>query len=265
MAAAMGGETEQMRSERRRRRALFDGVAELYQASRRGYPAEIIGFVTETASLNPGSAVLEVGCGTGQLTGQLAANGFAVTAIDLGGSMVAAARRRLGASRISFDVVSFEELEAPEGTFDLIISATAFHWIDPEVKFTKSARLLRAGGWLALATTGERYDDPFGTTLHGMWAARNDDGGTWAKLPDIDIAGSTGLFASPVRRSVSRRIVLPAEVVIGVESTRATFLSWPADIRRGFLDELRSHLGPGTQVQLTQESSVTMARALPRS
>jgi SAM-dependent methyltransferase len=34
--------------------------------------------------------------------------------------------------------------------FDLVISSAAFHWIDPEVAFGKSARLLRPGGWLAL-------------------------------------------------------------------------------------------------------------------
>lgn len=264
----MAAETEEMRSKRRYRRTLFDGVAELYQASRRGYPPGIVEFVTETGGLNPGSAVLEVGCGTGQLTGQLAAKGFAVTAIDIGASMVAAARRRLGSSRISFDAVSFEDLQAPEGSFDLIISATAFHWIDPDVKFTKSARLLKEGGWLALASTGERYDDPFGAALLGMWVARSDDGGAWTRqqnLPDTDMTGTTGLFDSLVRRSHSQRIVLPAAAVIGVETTRATFLSWPEEIRQRFLDELCSHLRSQTQIHLTQETSVSMAQVLPRT
>src|SRR5712691_3646574 len=98
--AELAAETEEMCSKRRHRRTLFDGVAERYKASRRGYTPELIRFVIETAGLEPGSAVLEIGCGTGQLTGQLAANGLAVTAIDLGGSMVAAARRRLVGSRI---------------------------------------------------------------------------------------------------------------------------------------------------------------------
>jgi SAM-dependent methyltransferase len=264
----MAAETEEMRSKRRYRRTLFDGVAGLYQVSRRGYPREIVGFVTETAALKPGSAVLEVGCGTGQLTGQLAASGFAVTAIDLGASMVAAAKRRPGSSRISFEVVSFEDLEAPSGSFDLIISATAFHWIDPDVKFAKPARLLRAGGWLALASTAERYDYPFGAALQSMWVASGDDDGAWAwqqKPPGTDMTGTTGLFGSPVERSHSQRIVLPADAVIGVEATRATFLSWPEDIRRRFLDELRFYLQAQAEVQLTQETSVVMAQVLSRT
>ena len=56
--------------------------------------------------------MLEVGCGTGQLTEQLAPHGFDLTAIDIGASMIAAARRRLGGRAVSFQVVSFEDLGA---------------------------------------------------------------------------------------------------------------------------------------------------------
>jgi hypothetical protein len=100
-----------------------------------------------------------------------------------------------------------------------------------------------------------------------MWVARSDDGGAWArqqKLPDTEVTDTTGLFGSPAQRYHSRRIVLPAETVIGVETTRATFLSWPEDIRRRFVGKLRSHLQSRAEVHLTQETSVTMAQVLPR-
>ena len=91
----MGPETEQQRSKRRHQRTLFDGAAQLYEASRLGYPGDIVTFAVATAALGAGSAVLEVGCGTGQLTERLARFGFRLTAIDLGPSLIAAARRRL--------------------------------------------------------------------------------------------------------------------------------------------------------------------------
>lgn len=72
-----------------------------------------------TAGLGPGAAVLEVGCGTGQLTEQLAWSGFRLTAIDIGASMIAAARRRLTDAEVSFQVTSFEDLDAVEASFDL--------------------------------------------------------------------------------------------------------------------------------------------------
>ena len=111
-AVVVVAETDEQRRKRRHQRALFDGVAGLYDASRRAYPHEIVEFMVATAALRGGSAVLEVGCGTGQLTEQLAPHGFDLTAIDIGASMIAAARRRLGGRAVSFQVVSFEDLGA---------------------------------------------------------------------------------------------------------------------------------------------------------
>jgi trans-aconitate methyltransferase len=61
-----------------------------------------------------------------------------------------------------FQVASFEDF-ADSGPVDLIVSATAFHWVDPSVGPARAARLLRPGGWLALLITGERYLEPLQT------------------------------------------------------------------------------------------------------
>jgi SAM-dependent methyltransferase len=181
--------------------------------------------------------------------------------------MVAAARRRLGGPALSFQVSSFEDFAVADASFDLIVSGTAFHWVDPEVQFRKPARLLRPGGWLALLETGECYDDPFGAALQGLWAARSDEVGALARGPhfaDTEVIAGTGLFETPVHKTHTQRIVRPVEAVIGVENTRATTLSWPDGIRREFTQELRYHLRSQTGVHLTQETSLTMARVLPR-
>jgi ubiquinone/menaquinone biosynthesis C-methylase UbiE len=263
----MAAETRQERSRRLHRRTLFDGAAELYEASRLGFPGDIIEFVVATAAVAAGSGVLEVGCGTGQLTESLAGHRFRLTAIDIGPSMVAAARRRLDGSAISFQVSSFEDFAAPDASFDLIISGNAFHWVDPEVRFSKPARLLRPGGWLALLDTVERCDDPFGTALLGLWAARSEDGRAQFRRPHFagtEVIAGTGLFETPVGKTHTRRIVRSVEEVIAVENTRATSLSWPDDVRREFTEQMRHHLRSQTEVQLTQETSLTMGRAPAR-
>jgi SAM-dependent methyltransferase len=263
-----GGETERERTKRRYRRTLFDGVAQLYDDSRLGYPSDIVEFAVATAGVGAGGDVLEVGCGTGQLTESLATYGFRLTAIDIGASMVGVARRRLAGSAVSLQVASFEDFPAADASFDLIVSGTAFHWVDPVVKFSKPARLLRPGGWLALLGIVELYDDPLGTALVGMWSARSDDGTTWVRHPrDLgatEIIAGTGLFETPIRKTHTQRIVRPAEAVIGVENTRATSLSWPEEMRREFTTELRHELRATTWVPLTQETSLTMARVPPR-
>jgi ubiquinone/menaquinone biosynthesis C-methylase UbiE len=258
-----GHETEQERSKRRYQRTLFDGVAGLYEACRPGYPEHMVEFVGATAGLGAGADALEVGCGTGQLTECLAGLRCNLTAIDIGTSMIAAARRRLEGSAVSFQVASFEDLDAADASFDLVISGAAFHWIDPEVKFAKSARLLRPGGWLAVLDIAERYDDPLGTALTGMWAARNDTGGAWVKrAPDADVMSGSGLFGDPVVQLCTQRFTRPADVVIGVENTRATSLSWPDDVRLGFTEELRHHLGSAAEAHLTLHTTVTLAPVL---
>jgi ubiquinone/menaquinone biosynthesis C-methylase UbiE len=256
-------ETERERSKRRYQRTLFDGVAGLYEACRPGYPDHMVEFVVATAGLDAGARVLEVGCGTGQLTECLAGFGFSLTAIDIGPSMIDAAKRRLEGSAVSFQVASFEDLDAAGASFDLIVSGAAFHWIDPEVRFAKSARLLRPGGWLAVLDIGERYDDPLGTALAGMWAARDDTGGAWVKrAPDAEVMPGTGLFGDPVCQIDTQRFTRPADVVVGVENTRATSLSWPDDVRLAFTEELRHHVGSAAEVGLTLHTTVTMAPVL---
>jgi SAM-dependent methyltransferase len=221
-------------------------------------------FVTATAGLGPGAAVLEVGCGTGQLTERLACSGFRLTAIDIGPSMIAAARRRLPGAEVSFAVTSFEDLAAADASFDLVISSAAFHWIDPEVAFGKSARLLRPGGWLALLGTGEHYDDPLGAALDVLWIAYGDTGGLWERRPsDPEAIAATGLFGTPACLTDRQQTTLPAGDVIALESTRATFLSWPRDTQRHFTGELRRLLEPQPAVHLTRHTSVTMAQ-VPR-
>src|SRR5262245_60423582 len=107
-------ETEQQRAWRVSRRTLFDGVAADYDEVRPSYPDEIVEFLVTTAGVGPGDPVLEVGCGTGQLTRRLAPYGVALTAIDLGPSMVALARRNLAGTGVSFEVTPFEDFAAPD-------------------------------------------------------------------------------------------------------------------------------------------------------
>lgn len=253
-------ESEKERARRRHQRALFDGVALLYAATRPGYPAELAAFVAATASVGAGDPVLEVGCGTGQLTSALAPFGFALTAIDLGASMIEAARERVAGDTVSFLATSFEELDAEPGSFSLVIAGASFHWIDPEVRFRKAARLLRPGGWLAVAGYEEQYDEPVGAALDAMWRARSADGGAWVtRRADHVAISESGLFGPPAHRTFTRRSTRSAAEVIGVENTRATSLSWPDEVRGAFSAELAQLLSGREPVGVTVQAAVTMA------
>jgi SAM-dependent methyltransferase len=133
------------------RASIFDEYAELYDAVRPGYPASLVDDVVALAPLAPGGRILEIGCATGQATRPFAARGYRIVAVELGERLAALARRNLAAHpNVEIRVGAFEEVELGPEAFDLVLSATAFHWIDPQVGYAKAARVLRPGGALAL-------------------------------------------------------------------------------------------------------------------
>ena len=126
-------------------------VADDYDRYRRPPPAEVVDTIIELAHLGPGSAVLEIGCGTGQLSVPLAEHGVDLTAIELGPRLGARARRNLAAfPSARVEISGFEDWPLPETPFDAVVCANAFHWLDPAVRVSRSAEACRPGGSLAI-------------------------------------------------------------------------------------------------------------------
>ncbi|MDQ6712182.1 MAG: class I SAM-dependent methyltransferase [Candidatus Dormibacteraeota bacterium] len=137
-----------------RLRSTFDEAAELYERARPGYPAELFDDLAASAGLRPGARVLEIGAGTGKATLPLAERNYQVTAIELGPNLASVARRNLARfPKIAVIVAAFEDWPLPPEPFDAVVSATAFHWLDPSVRVTKAADALRPGGVLATIAT----------------------------------------------------------------------------------------------------------------
>jgi SAM-dependent methyltransferase len=138
----------------RDRRALgrvFDEVPELYDRVRPGYPDKMFADLVSVAGLQPGSSVLEVGCGTGQATRSLAALGFSITAVEPGAGLVAVARTRLGAfSNVTIEQSTFEEWDDFRRRFDVLVAAAAWHWVDPSIGWQRAHDVLHPSGWMAL-------------------------------------------------------------------------------------------------------------------
>ena len=140
-----------MAGERAKLRAIFDGAALLYDEVRPGYPEELFDDVVSLSGIPSGGRILEIGCGTGQATVPFARRGYRILCVELGENLAAVARRNLEAyPRAEVHVGPFEEWRQQEAAFDLAVSATAFHWLDPEVAYAKVAGALCPTGSLAL-------------------------------------------------------------------------------------------------------------------
>jgi ubiquinone/menaquinone biosynthesis C-methylase UbiE len=151
--------------------AVFDTVAVEYDRSRPTYPGHLVDRACDAAGLATGDRVLEIGCGTGQLTQDLVARGFDVTAVEPGRNLIEIAERRLGGpGAVEFINGRFEDAPS-EGRFAAAFSASAFHWIDPDVSWGKVARWLEPGGVLALIQYSAVRDERTATDDDALMAA----------------------------------------------------------------------------------------------
>ena len=127
---------------------VFDAVAERYDASRPGYPAAAVDAMLELAGTRAGGSVLEIGAGTGQLSSVLHERGFRLTCIEPGAALAAILRRKLPDAEVA--VAAFEDWASGDRRFDLVVSATAFHWLEPATAIAKVRGLLGPDAALAV-------------------------------------------------------------------------------------------------------------------
>ncbi len=138
----------------------FGQAAEQYHAFRPHYPAALFEELVTATALRPDARLLEIGPGTGQATLPLAKRGYQITAVELSPAMAQKAQAEL-ADYPNVEVITgaFEKVALPEHQFNLVYSATALHWVEPAVKFTKPHRLLKNGGHLAVIHTHHVSDE----------------------------------------------------------------------------------------------------------
>jgi ubiquinone/menaquinone biosynthesis C-methylase UbiE len=130
---------------------VFDEVAAEYDRSRPTYPDELVAHACQIGQIGSGDRVLEVGCGSGQLTRGLVARGLHIAAVEPGEHLISLAEQNLGGpGEVEFVNVRFEDAQLPHERFRAVFSASAFHWIDPEVSWKKAASALVPGGTLGL-------------------------------------------------------------------------------------------------------------------
>jgi SAM-dependent methyltransferase len=163
---------------------VFDDIADLYDRARPGYPAELFADLVAITDLADNASILEVGCGTGQATLPLAELGYSITAVEPGPGLAALARQRVVAfPKVVVEVSTFEDWDAGHRRFELLVAASSWHWVDPQVGWRRAREILRPGGWMAILgnVVIGRPDEPelYAETadLHQRYAPDNPDWG----------------------------------------------------------------------------------------
>ena len=128
----------------------FDTAVSTYDKMRPGYVDELYQAIFDYVPINENSIVAEVGSGSGQATLPVLKTGCKLTAVEYGENFSELLMSKFK-SFPKFSVVTgkFEEVDLEEGIFDLVFSATAFHWVPEKEGYEKVYKMLKKGGAFA--------------------------------------------------------------------------------------------------------------------
>lgn len=128
----------------------FDTAASAYDKMRPGYVAELYDAIFGYITIGENSRVVEVGSGSGQATEPILKTGCALTAVEYGVNLSRLLSDKFSSYR-NFNVITgkFEDVLLEENSFDLVFSATAFHWVPEEIGYPKVYSILKEGGAFA--------------------------------------------------------------------------------------------------------------------
>ena len=171
-AGAERPEAEAASADRLRRASSFGAVAAQYAQHRPSYAEAAIRWCLAAVSRAQPVRVVDLGAGTGILTGALARLGADVVAVEPDQAMLAELHRRLPGVRATEG--SAEAIPLPDRSVDAVLCGQAMHWFDLDRALPEIGRVLTLGGVFA-----------------GLWNVDDDRGGWVAELAAISQSGAT--------------------------------------------------------------------------
>lgn len=265
----------------------FDKVAGEYNLFRPRYPSALFDDLRDVVGLGPDSRILEVGSGPGVATEEMVSRGWSVVAVEPGAQLARVARDKFADERFAVEVSTFDDWDPRGRRFDLVISATAYHWVAPEVRWTKAAQVLDDGGYLALATNevderGTFHDFAVATRdlrqsygvldeAEAMTIERlrtmvevsgSDIGGLWEALSQQGTDVLAGeLFTAPDVRLYTWSATYSTSEALGLLATYSWFLVLEPLRRSVLLERLATIIDDDFAGQLTRHYVTVLAMA----
>ena len=145
---------------------LYRGIAGYYDAFRPPYPAELIGDLADRTGADGTRRLLDLACGTGQVSFALRDRFAEIWAVDQEPAMIAVARQKAAAAgevaRWRFVTAGAAQLNAPHQAFSLITIGNAFHRLPRAAVAARIRDWLTPAGHLALIWGGSPADGDAG-------------------------------------------------------------------------------------------------------
>ncbi len=90
--------------------------------------------------------VLEIGCGTGLFTKELARTNNTIVAIDISDALIMKARERVTSANVHFVLGNAYETEFKSESFDFIVGSSSLHHLEVDAALKEFSRILKSGG-----------------------------------------------------------------------------------------------------------------------
>lgn len=260
-------------------RHTFNNDAQLYHRIRPRYPETLFKTLIQVTNLPKNAHLLEIGPGTGQATEPLAKLGHKITAIELGSDLAEVAKQVLKKYKdVEVIAGSFENYKLPAESFDLVYAATAFHWIQPKVKFLKSHKILKPTGHLAIIHT-EHVSDEVGDKfffasqhLYRKYSSNFIEGFRLPKISELPKNSSlksvnidNKLFETTFFRPFPLVIHYSTVEYIQLLNTYSPVIALPSEIREKFLEGIAKLIDQqfGGSVEKHYAMTLTVAKKKP--
>lgn len=215
------------------------------QYARNGrFVADLAAPLVDVLAPQPGERILDLGCGDGVLSAEIAAAGADVIGIDASPEMVAAARGR----RIDARCGRGETLDAV-GDFDAVFSNAALHWMeDLDAVFAGVARALRPGGRFVAEMGGAGNIAAVVAALDAAMRRHGLDVRLPWTFPEPEAVATLLTrhgFRIDILEKFDRPTPIPGDLPAWLETFAGTYIAAvPAAERRGLVEEVRAALEP---------------------
>lgn len=245
----------------------FAQVTAVYDYARPTYPRELREQIESFAGLERGARLLEVGAGTGQATDLFLS--YSPTLLEVSDEQVDFLRTKYPSLRV--DKAYFEAYE-PDFSFDLIYSATAFHWVDCTVGYPKAWNMLNNGGTMAVfwhMSSVMRYDCGLFPLLNdlklrympGASLGFDEAGVEAVRQKRFAQFQSGGFFEKPELFEYRWTDIYDADRYAALVESYSDTQLLPESTRRAYLNEIRSTIaGNGGTVEIPQHVLLFMQK-----
>jgi len=259
-------------------RLTFNTDPKNYDDLRPTYVSQMFNDIIEYSHLNEKMSALEISIGTGQASLPFLKKGCHLTAVELGQDLAEFSRQKFKTYK-NFNIINgdFEHTDLYEKSYDLIYSATAFHWIPIDLGVPKVKTLLKSGGvfaWFsnhpcpskelleihnALQEVYHKYGEYFGNnSLHDIKAI---DDINKMKLMDRKNIFDAYDFEDIVYQSYQSTRTLNADEYCNLLCTYSGHINLPDEIKSRFLKEVRNAIfSLGNELTINDTILLVMGR-----